>query len=193
MSFNVLVITEDYVQDEHVVGPLVEKMFQHLGKKARVLVCRNPRFRGVKECTNFELVKEKVIKAYPMVNLFLLLIDRDAEPNRRQSLTDLEDRIKEHLKSNQTFLTEHAFQEVEVWAIAGQDLPSNWSWQEIRAERDSKERFYVPLAQEKGILNFPHQGRKQMTLDSLKNWSRMLQRCPEDIGRLTERVSSSIS
>ena len=193
MSFNVLVITEDYVQDEHVVGPLVEKIFQHLGKKARVLVCRNPRFRGIKECTNFELVKEKVIKAYPMVDLFLLLIDRDAEPNRRQSLTNLEDRIQEHLKSNQTFLTEHAFQEVEVWAMAGQDLPSNWSWQEIRAERDSKERFYVPLAKEKGLLNFPHQGRKQMTQDSLKNWSRILQRCPKDIGRLIERIPASIS
>lgn len=189
MSFNVLVITEDYVKDEHVVGPLVNKIFQQMGRRAKVLVCRNPRFRGIAECTNLELLKEKVIKAYPMVNLFLLLVDRDGKASRRDTLEYLEREVKPFLKEGQVFLAENAWQEVEVWALAGQELPSGWSWSEIREERDPKERFYVPLAKEKGVFEFPHEGRKQMMMDSLRNWQRMLTRCPEDLGRMVERVT----
>ena len=48
MSFNVLVIPEDFTKDEHILKPLVDRIVRDCGRKPQVQVCRNPNFQGCK-------------------------------------------------------------------------------------------------------------------------------------------------
>ncbi|EYF08391.1 hypothetical protein [Chondromyces apiculatus] len=43
MSYRVLVIPEDFRKDAMVLQPIVEALFVHLGRKAKVIVCRSLR------------------------------------------------------------------------------------------------------------------------------------------------------
>lgn len=191
MSFNVLVITEDHTKDQYIVKPLVEKILQDLGKtRAKVRVCVDPRFQGFSDCTDVEKLRTKVIEAYPMVHLFLLLVDRDCEVNRHLKLASIESAIASSLREEQLFITCQALQEVEVWTLAGQTLPPEWRWAQIRSERDPKESYYIPLAKQKGFYDYPANGRKEMMLESLKNWNRVKQLCPEDIVALMTRLQN---
>ncbi|ARU61399.1 hypothetical protein CBW65_10590 [Tumebacillus avium] len=153
MSFKVLVITEDYVYDQHIVQPIVRKICEEAGKpNAKVIVCTNPRFRGFEDCTKIDRLKEEVIEMYKMVDLFLLLVDRDANEYRHEKLAGIEAQLKLSLRSNQSFITENAHQEIEVWALAGLDLPKGWSWAEIRSERDPKEKYFYKVSKEIAYL-----------------------------------------
>lgn len=46
MSFNVLVIPEDFTKDEHILKPLVERILEECGRKPTVEVCRDPNFQA---------------------------------------------------------------------------------------------------------------------------------------------------
>jgi hypothetical protein len=54
----------------------------------------------------------------------------------------LEEKAREVLSPPRLFLAANAWQEVEVWALAGIDwkLKPKWIWDRIRSERDPKER-----------------------------------------------------
>jgi hypothetical protein len=143
---NVLVIPEDFPNDQYVLKPVVEAMLKHLGRpRARVVVCREPRLRGVAEALNWESISD-IIKQYPAVDLFLLCVDRDGNENRRLALNGIEVNAGSLLPPERLFLAENAWQEIEVWLLAGHKLPKEWSWKAVRAERDPKERYYEPLA-----------------------------------------------
>ncbi len=58
MSFNVLVIPEDFTKDEHIRKPLVERILQDGGRKAQVQVCRNPNFQGVQAALDLDALRE---------------------------------------------------------------------------------------------------------------------------------------
>lgn len=47
MSFNVLVIPEDFTKDEAILKPLVERMLKDCARKPTVTVCTDPNFQGV--------------------------------------------------------------------------------------------------------------------------------------------------
>lgn len=85
MSFNVLVIPEDFTKDEHILKPLVQRILEDCGKKPTVEVCRDPNFQGVHAALKIESLRREVIARYPMVHLFLLFVDRDGQPGRKQS------------------------------------------------------------------------------------------------------------
>ena len=42
MSFHVLVIPEDFRQDQYVLKPIITRMMKAIGVSARVEVCRDP-------------------------------------------------------------------------------------------------------------------------------------------------------
>ena len=131
---NVLVIAEDFRKDQHIVRPIVRRMLTEVGKpKANVRVCRDPLMGGVTEALKWERIKE-VLQRYRMVQLFLLLLDRDGVEGRRKSLDALEKKARGELGSVKVLFGENAWQEIEVWALAGQDLPAKWRWGTIRAE-----------------------------------------------------------
>lgn len=80
-----------------------------------------------------------------MFRVFVLIVDRDCDPNRRAKLDHIERRATQLLAgSNRIFVAEEALEEVEVWVLAGLDgIP--WAWQAIRTECHPKERYFDQL------------------------------------------------
>jgi hypothetical protein len=186
----VLVIPEDFRKDAFLLEPLVAAMFAHLGKpRARVRVCRNPLLGAVSQALSWERIQE-ILDLYPMVDLFLLCVDRDGVVTREQSLRRLEARAAEHLSVQRGFLAENAWQELEVWALAGQDLPPDWSWSEVRQEVNPKERYFEPYAASRGMQDEPGGGRRTLALEAAQRYtSRVRMLCPEDVAGLEARIA----
>ena len=142
----VLVIPEDFRKDLYVLKPLVEAMMAAVGKpRATVRVCQQPLMGGVSEALKWEKIQEVLDRYRGMVDLYLLLVDRDSEPHRRERIDKIEAKAAETLPSSRLLLGENAWQEVEVWILAGHDLPSEWSWTEIRANTHPKETYFEPF------------------------------------------------
>jgi hypothetical protein len=113
-----------------------------------------------------------------MVNLFLLLVDRDGKAGRKHQLAALEKRA-ETVLGKVPFIGEAAWQEVEVWLLAGHQLPDDWSWAEIRTHLDPKETYFLPFARGRGLLDEPGEGRKTLGLEAARNYGRLRALCPE--------------
>lgn len=187
---NVLIIPEDFRKDQDVLKPIIQKMLIALGRaKAKVVVLKDPLLGGIGEALKWERINEIIDENKGMVNLFLLCVDRDSVPARREKLDKLEQKAKEVLPPNRAFLAENAWQELEVWILAGhRDLPSEWVWADVRSDRDPKEAYFIPFAKQKGALQEYNQGRK--TLANQADYNRIRQLCPEDIQNLENRIKS---
>ncbi|HEX5445270.1 MAG TPA: hypothetical protein VFW87_15685 [Pirellulales bacterium] len=187
---NVLIIPEDFRKDQYIVWPIVRRLLADIGKpNANVRVCRDPLMGGVSQALKWERIKE-VLRRYPMVQLFLLLVDRDGIEGRRRSLDALEKKARAELQSGRAFFGENAWQEIEVWALAGQNLPASWRWRKIRAEANPKEVYFERLARQRGLQNEPGEGRKTMGLEAAQKYSRVQSRCKEDLLALERRIEN---
>ncbi|GAB4194800.1 MAG: hypothetical protein OHK0022_11090 [Roseiflexaceae bacterium] len=188
---NVLIIAEDPTQDYFILEPLVAAMLAELGKpRAKVRVCRDPVYRGINTVLKPESL-EAIIRRYPMIDVFLLCVDRDGDENRRTQLDVREQSCAALLQQRRDviFLAENAWQEVEVWALAGcTDLPGEWRWRDLRAERDPKEAYFEPYVAQKGLTATPGAGRMILGRQAASRYGRVRQLCPEDIGALEERL-----
>ena len=191
---NVLIILEDFVNDESMVLPIVRAMMVAIGKpKAKVTVCKNPRLRGHAEALRWEKIQE-ILKIYGgMTDLFLVCVDRDGNEDRRAKLDGLEKKAQEFLsekyQSPKKFLGENAWQELEVWVLAGcEDLPKIWKWSEIRAERKSKTSYFMRFAEQRSLLEARCQGRGILAEEAAKRYDRIRQLCPEDIQELEKNI-----
>ncbi|WP_216636346.1 hypothetical protein [Chloroflexus islandicus] len=130
----VLVIPEDFRKDQYILQPLVTAMMAAIGRpRARIVVCRDPLLGGIGEALKAERIGEIIDRYKGMVDLFLLCVDRDGDEHRRQRLDELERTAQALLPESRLFLAEHAWQEIEVWLLAGHDLLDGWSWASIRA------------------------------------------------------------
>lgn len=188
---NVVIIPEDCRKDQYLLKPIVSAMLDYLGKpRAKVTVLGGCWPRGIEQALNSEQLAE-VIERYRMVDLFLLCVDRDGMETRRLRLDNLEAKVREILPERQIFLAENAWQELEVWALAGLDLPKEWAWQDIRAERDPKERYFKPIAERRGLLDEPGEGRRTLGIEAAKRYARIRQLCPEDIQGLENRIKAA--
>ena len=164
-------------------------MLAEIGKpRAKVQVCKDPLLRGVTEALKWERIQE-ILDRYRMVQMFLLIVDRDGVEGRRTALDALETRAVTILATDCVFLAENAWQEVEVWLLAGHDLPKDWRWQEIRQDPNSKETYFLPFAQQRGVVDGPGQGRKTLAREAAGKYTRIRSLCPEDIARLEQRLS----
>ncbi len=152
----VLVIPEDVRKDQYMLKPIIQALFKYLSQsQVTVEICQNPRFRGVSQVLKWENIERILQQNKWQVDLFLIVVDRDCEADRQTALQNLE-RKAELVLNNQAklLIAENAWQEMEVWVLAGfGDLPNDWSWQAIRAERDPKEAYFYPFAAIKGVLN----------------------------------------
>jgi len=191
---NVMIIPEDFRKDQHILQPIVMAMLASLGKvRAKVDVCRDPLLGGISQAMNAAELAQ-IIAARPMIDLFLLCVDRDNEVARRARIDQLELELQPLIrKSGGLFLGENAWQEAEVWVLAGHDLPPNWSWTEVRAERDPKEKYFEPLARELGMDSEDDGGRKKMSIKAARRYRRVYQLCREDIRVLHKRLSAWLS
>ena len=150
----VLLIPEDFRKDQYMLKPIFEQLFNNLGKpSARVRVCQDPLLGGVVEALKPERLRE-IVEKYPMVDIFVLCVDRDGLPGRRQRLDEIE---KEY---GSAFLAENAWEELETWVLAGLDLPSNWQWANVRAEVQVKELYFDPYVAQRNLRDSPGGGEK---------------------------------
>lgn len=189
---NVLIIPEDFRKDQYMLKPLVEKLMLAAGQnKPRVRVCQDPLLGGISEALKPERLDEIIDRYAWQIDIFLLCVDRDGQSTRREILDRIEQHMSQKLRENRVFLAENAWQELEVWVLAGHELPGTWQWREIREEIDPKERYFMPLATERGLQNSPGEGRKILAEEASGRYSRIRQLCPE-VGELEERVRAWI-
>lgn len=155
-------------------------MFRHLGKRNAKIDIHSPGVRGFDAVRRVDSILA-MIADFPTADLFVLCVDRDGDPHRREALNDLESKISQVLPAPRLFLAEHAWQEVEVWALAGIDwrLKPKWTWDAIRNERDAKEAFFEPISRDRNQFDLPGQGRKELGLEADLNYAKVRQNCDE--------------
>ena len=188
---NVLVIPEDFRNDQYILKPLFARLFQSIGKgHARVRVCRDPLLGGVGEALKSDRIAEVVRKHAGMTNIFILCIDRDGDTNRRQRL----DSLQQEFGNGQLFLflAENAWEELETWVLAGLDLPTEWNWKTVRAEVQVKERYFEPLAARRNLSDAPGRGRKPLAEEASRRIGAIRQKCPEDFDALAQRLQAEM-
>jgi hypothetical protein len=188
---NFLVIAEDFRKDQYILQPIIEAMLAAAGRpRAKVKVCRDPLLGGVEQALSEKRIKEVLDRHRGMVDLFLLCVDRDGDVHRKAKLDSLEKFSSQDLASDRMFLGENAWQEIEVWALAGLVLPSDWNWQEIRREIHPKETYFDKIAEQRGLLDEPGGGRKTLGIEASRRYPRIRQLCPEDVANLEARARS---
>ena len=185
---NILIIPEDFTKDQQVLKPIIEAMLTHLGKPAKVTVCQNPRLQGISQALNWQRIQDIIHQYSWKVQLFLLCVDRDGVEGRRTQLTRLEKQANAILPAGRCFLAENAWQEVEVWVLAGHDLPPEWEWQQVRQERDPKEVYFLPFAERRGVAQEYDEGRGTLAKEAASRYRRIRQLCPEDIATLENKL-----
>lgn len=191
MSFRVLVIPEDFRKDQYLLQPILQQMISTVRERAKVRVCADPLLGGVGEALKWSHIEQILDRYRGMVDGFLLVVDRDGEPNRRQRLDDLEKQAEAFLGERRLFAVD-AWQEVETWALAGvTDLPRDWKWGEVRRDPNSKEAYFEPYARSRGLHVAPFGGRKRLGEEAAKNYARIRKLCPEDVGRLEGRLRAA--
>jgi hypothetical protein len=115
----VLVIPEDFRKDQYMLKPIITAMMEFIGKpRAKVMICQDPLLGGINEALKWENI-ESIINQYPMVDLFLLCVDRDGKEGRKSALDKIENQAGNILGDRQLLLAENAWQEIEVWVLAG--------------------------------------------------------------------------
>jgi hypothetical protein len=188
---NVFVIPEDFRKDQYILKPIIEAMLAAIGKpRANVRVCQDPLLGGVTEALKWERITEILERYRGMVQVFLLIVDRDGQDGRRMALNSLEAKALATLPADRIFLAENVWQEVEVWLLAGHDLPKEWKWQEIRQDPNPKEVYFLPFAQKRGVTEGPGQGRKVLAREAAGNYTKIRSRCTEDFVALESRLSN---
>jgi hypothetical protein len=185
---NVLVIPEDFRKDQFILQPIIEAMFAKLDKPAIVEVLRDPLIGGVSQAMSRDVLAEIVEDNKWKVDLFLLCVDRDAEGGRRHALDRLESHFNPLLSAGKFMAAENAWQELEVWVLAGHDLLEGWNWGKLRGERDPKEAYFDKLVASRGLQNDPGGGRKTLGIEAGRKYRRINSRCREDIQVLEKRV-----
>ena len=188
-AVKVLILAEDFVKDEFLLQPIIQAMMKAVGKpKAKVKVCRDPRFHGTSEALKWEYIEQALSRHRGMVDLFLLCVDRDGNAHRQVVLANLENQAKTVIGEGRAFLAENAWQEVEVWLLMGHDLLPKWDWKKIREEIHPKETYYLPFAESRGVLDLPGEGRDKLAREAASHYDRIRGRCKEDIQRLEDRI-----
>jgi hypothetical protein len=189
----VLIIPEDPTLDQYILKPIITAVLEAAGRpRANVQVCFAPLLRSVEQAMRWERISG-IIDQYPLVDLFLLIVDRDGDEHRRARLDKLQEQAATKLPADRGFFAEHAWQEVEVWGLAGcHDLSEVGEWHNIRSERDPKEAYFNPYVERRGLQNEPGRGRRTLGREAASRYSRVRQRCPEDIGALEEQLRAWI-
>ena len=184
----VLIIPEDFRKDQYLLKPLFERLFRSFGRRnSRVQVCREPLLGCVREALKSARLAEIVDRYEGMMDIFILCVDRDGDEGRRQRLDDVEAEFGEDWR----FLAENAWEEIETWALAGLDLPDDWSWADVRAEVRVKKTYFEPLAEARGVADGPGGGRKTLGDEAARRIPAIRQKCPEDFDALARRIEDA--
>ena len=93
----VMIIPEDFKNDQYILKPLFSRLFRNIGiPSVEILICQNPRLRGVAEALNTDRLTQIIERYGGMMDAFVLCVDRDGVMGRRDSL----DRIEQEFGNN---------------------------------------------------------------------------------------------
>ena len=185
---NVLIIPEHPSKDQYILKPLFTRLFRQFGaRNTRVEVCQDPVLGNVDEALKSERLLEIVEKRQAMTDVFVLCVDRDGQVGRRQRLDEIETEF------GAQFVAANAWEELEVWVLAGLELPPQWRWAEVRAEVHVKERYFERFAVQRGLSDSPGGGRKVLGDEASRNISAIRLKCPEDFDALARRLEATIA
>ena len=185
----ILVIPEDFRNDQYILKPLFSRLFESFGRRrARIEICRDPLLGGVSEAIKSRRIQEIVSQHGGMTDIFILCVDRDGNQGRRQRLNQIEDEFG----NDRAFFAENAWEEVETWVLAGLNLPTDWSWANIRAKVHVKETYFDVLAKESDVADGPGGGRKALGEKAARRIPEIRRKCPEDFDSLARRLKSTM-
>ena len=184
---NVLIIPEDFRKDQYILKPLFDRLVR-ARQSVRILICRDPLLGGVGEALKSENMEFILERYRGDIDVFILCVDRDGETGRRQRLNQLESEFGNGV----TFIAENAWEEIETWVLAGLDLPTDWSWKEVRAEVHVKETYFEPIVAQRGLSDSPGGGRKVLGEEASRRISAIRQKCPEDFDSLARRLEVTV-
>lgn len=194
---NVQVILEDTPKDQHIAVPVLRALFQFLGRPARVSAL-SERMGSVEQATDIERLLPLLAARRGMVDLFVLIVDRDCRApdrprggDRAAALRALEEKVAAsgELGGSCRFVACEAIEELEVWLLAGF---KHDSWQAVREECDPKEAFFEPFAKARGVFEKPAEGRAELTSEAVRHYPRIRQLCPELVA-LEQRLAKAFS
>ena len=189
VMMNIVVIPEDFRKDQYILKPVFIKLLQRIGVSvADVWVCQDPLLGGIGEALKSERLAEIVERRRGWADIFILCVDRDGAAGRRQRLNQIEVEFQDRC----VFFAENAWQEIETWALAGLALPNEWRWDDIRAEVDVKERYFEPLAANRGLSESLGGGRKQLGEEASRRIRTIRLKCPEDFNSLALRLENAV-
>jgi hypothetical protein len=182
----VLIIPEDFRKDQYILKPLFERLFAGFKRpNTRVVVCTAPLLQGVTEALKEDRLAEILVR-YPMIDIFVLCVDRDGVVTRRGRL----DQLERKFGTARPFLAVNAWEELETWVLAGLDLRKEWVWADIRQEVSVKERYFEPFAQQRGVADGPGGGRKALGEEAARSLTAIRQKCREDFDALAIRLEA---
>ena len=182
----VLIIPEDFRNDQYILKPIFSRLFRSLGKRpVRVRVCQEL-LGGVGEALKADRLAEIVQDYEGTADVFILCVDRDGELGRRQRLDQLESQFGNGVQ----FLAENAWEEIETWVLAGLDLPNSWRWEDVRSEVHVKETYFDPLVAERGLSASPGRGREKLGEEASRHINAIRQKCPDDFDALARRLQA---
>ena len=186
----VMIIPEDFLKDQHILKPLFSRLVRQIGAPSvEVQMCYQPRFRGVDQTLELRELERVVRRFGGMVDIFVLCVDRDGRAGRRQRLNQIE----AEFQGRCVFFAENAWEEVETWALAGLALPGDWRWADVRAEVDVKERYFEPLAAQRGLADSGDGGRRVLGDEASRRIRAIRQKCPEDFDSLAQRLQTALA
>jgi hypothetical protein len=197
MSLNVLVVPENPTYNGSILKPLCECMLVECGRpRANVEVMANPRTNGYEHAKS--LFREAILDLYSHKQLVLFLPDSDGQ-DRSGEFTRLEADFEQQAISIAKpirLICCAAVPEVEAWLLAGHadKWEQKWQWGTMRADRSIKENYFYPFLQTHGQdqMRYPDEGRKQLMLAALRNYTGIKQRCPE-LQELENRIRTHIA
>lgn len=186
---NVLLIPEDFRNDQYILKPLLERLLRSMGRRnARIRICQDPLLGGITEATKLKRIAEIVERYDGMTDVFVLCVDRDGKRGRRRRL----DAVEEEFGNGRDFLAENAWEELETWVLAGLDLPRSWRWTDLRAEVHVKEEYFDKLAERRSVADGPGGGRKVLGRKAALRIDTIRQKCPEDFDVLARRLEAIV-
>lgn len=169
----VLIIPEDATLDQYVLKPVITRIFADLERPAtRVDVLTDREITGVAHVLRPEVIAG-VIADNRMIDLFLLIVDRDCKDHNVAQATA---RAQEH---DGRLIATLAWQEVEVWPLALHRAELGAPWAAVRDECHPKETFFDPFIKAKGWGGEVGKGRKKAMRPLGQEWRGLLQVCPE--------------
>lgn len=179
----VLVIPEDPTHDQHILKPIVQRIFKDLNTSARIEVLQDPHLGSVSQALDKDILAS-ILDQRRMFDLFLLMVDRDCEDGRQ---TQLKARLDEAKARGKVMLGCLAIEEVEVWALALHRDELDARWSEVLKECHPKEAYFDPLVREKSWQEGLGKGRVAAMKALPGNW-RSLKSCCSELERLQGEI-----